>query len=232
MSFMFKGPAALTAGSTIPAASINSALLGDTDLAVGDDLTVGDNLTVTGDLTVSGTVGLTVSGTGGISVSGNGGLTVSGTGGITVSGTGGITVSGADGLTVSGADGLTVTNGPIDEYVVEITDGTTEIDISKCNVLYLSSTIPNTQTVTITLTCPTVKNGHRVFIALLARGSSNVATRLDFGPIGRLYVIGTAGPTTYRYMNLTGIGTNTLVYYSTTKDMWMTIESNSAIAST
>ena len=41
MSFMFKGPAALTTGSTIPAASVNAALSGDTDLTVGDDLTVG-----------------------------------------------------------------------------------------------------------------------------------------------------------------------------------------------
>ena len=229
MSFMFKGPAALTAGSTIPAASINSALSGDTDLTIGDDLTVGDNLTVTGDLTVSGTVGLTVSGTGGISVSGNGGLTVSGTGDLTVSGTGGITVSGTGGITVSSADGLTVTNGPIDEYVVEINNGTTTIDISKCNVLYLASTSPNNATVNINLTWPTVKNGHRVFIALLARGPSNTATQLDFGQIGRLYVTGTTGPTVHRYLILNGIGTNTLIYYSTTKNMWMTIESNAAV---
>ena len=223
MSFMFKGPAALTAGSTIPAESVQAALsTAGTDLAIGDDLTVGDNLTVTGDLTVSGTVGLTVSGTGGISVSGNGGLTVSGTGGISV--------SGADGITVSGTDGLTVTNGPIDEYVVEINNVATEIDISKCNVLYLASTIPNHTTVTITLTWPTVKNGHRVFIALLARGALNTSTRLDFGQIGRLYATGTSGPTAHQYMNLTGIGTHILIYYSTTKNMWMVIESNSAFA--
>ena len=215
MSFMFKGPAALTAGSTIPAESVQAALsTAGTDLAIGDDLTVGDNLTVTGDLTVSGTVGLTVSGTGGISVSGNGGLTVSGTGGISV----------------SGADGITVTNGPIDEYVVEINNGTTTIDISKCNVLYLASTSPNNATVNIILTWPTVKNGHRVFIALLARGALNTTTRLDFG-VNRLYVIGTTGPA-HQYMNLTGIGTNTIIYYSKTKNMWMNIESNSAAAAT
>ena len=167
MSFMFKGPAALTAGSTIPAESVNAALsTAGTDLAVGDDLTVTDDLTVkdviianTGSLTINNSTAIT-------SIEGDGAVLV----------------------TKSYVD-LAVSNTHKVQVLISAPSGVyPPVDLSTHHVYYFANSdhtaqTPNPSTLTCTvLTSPAPVNGHRVFIAWTRRGHGyQTKLRLDFG---------------------------------------------------
>ena len=212
MSFMCKGPAALTAGSTVPAASINSALSGDTDLTVGDDLTVTDDLTVK-DIIIANTGSLTV----------NGSTTIT-----SIEGEGAVLVTKSYvNLAVSNTHKVQVlTSAPSGVY--------TSVDLSTHHVYYFANndhtaSTPNQSTLTCTvLTSPAPVNGHRVFIAWTRRGSGDqTKLKLNFGS----QIV--QGPlNAFSYITLNGLHSSVLLYYASTAVLdgggprWYSIEGN------
>lgn len=207
MSFMFKGPAALTAGSTIPAESVNAALsTAGTDLNIGDDLTVKDVIIAnTGSLTVNGSAAIT-------SIEGGGAVLV----------------------TKSYVD-LVVSNTHKVQVLISAPSGVyPPVDLSTHHVYYFANSdhtaqTPNPSTLTCTvLTSPAPVNGHRVFIAWTRRGHGyQTKLRLDFGSN---IVQGLSNE--FRYIYLNGLHSSVLLYYASTAVLdgvnpkWYSIESN------
>ena len=205
MSFMFKGPAALTAGSTIPAASINAALsTADTDLTIGDDLTVKDVIIAnTGSLTVNGSTPIT-------SIEGGGAVLV--------------TKSYVD-LAVSNTHKVQVlTSAPSGVYP--------PVDLSTHHVYYFADNTYTASTPTIltctVLTSPTPPvNGHRVFIAWTRRGNtSQVMIKLNFGS---QIVEGSENSDSNQYIHIHNLYSSVLLYYVSAEfggPRWLATETN------
>jgi hypothetical protein len=110
------------------------------------------------------------------------------------------------------------------------------IDVSNTNILYFADTTrtANIQ-LTATITWPTVRDGHRLFIAWTKRGGPNVPSiKIDFGADKILHGFGTNGPQ-YRYMTLSGtsgLGQNGILYYSQNLNAWLSFKSNGSTYST
>jgi hypothetical protein len=207
MSFMFKGPAALTAGSTVPAESINSALsVAGTDLTVADDLTVKDIIIAnTGSLTVNGSTPIT-------SIEGGGAVLV----------------------TKSYVD-TAISNTHKVQVLTSVTGGAyLPVDLSTHHVYYFANSdygvsLPYPVTLTCTVsTSPAPVNGHRVFIAWTKRGHGDqTKLKLDFGS----QIV--QGPSNaFRYILLSGLHSSVLLYYASTDVLsgsgprWYPIEGN------
>jgi len=207
MSFMFKGPAALTAGSTVPAESINSALsVAGTDLTVADDLNVKDIIIAnTGSLTVNDSTPIT-------SIEGGGAVLV----------------------TKSYVD-TAISNTHKVQVLIDVTGGAySPVDLSTHHVYYFANidyevSLPYPVTLTCTvLTSPAPVNGHRVFIAWTRRGSGDqTKLKLNFGS----QIV--QGPSNaFRYILLSGLHSSVLLYYASTDVLsgssprWYPIEGN------
>lgn len=210
MSFMFKGPAALTTGSTIPAESVNAALsTAGTDLAIGDDLTVTDDLTVkdviitnTGSLTVNGSTPIT-------SIEGGGAVLV----------------------TKSYVD-TAISNTHKVQVLIHAPSGVyPPIDLSThhvyyfANIDYMAST-PTILTCTV-LTSPAPVNGHRVFIAWTRRGNPlQVTIKLNFGS---QIVEGSLNTDRNQYIHIHDLYSSVLLYYVSAEfggPRWLATENN------
>ena len=212
MAFMFKGPASLTSGSVIPAASVNTALSAEgVDLTVGDDLTVTDDLT-TKDVIIANTGSLTINGSSAISS-------------IAGSGTALVTQNYVD-TAISNTHKVSV--------LTSVTSGSYgTVDLSTHHVYFFAndSYLPGTSTqLTCTVaTSPTPANGHRIFIAWSKRGNSNNASiALDFGSA---IVQGPAGNN--RFINFTGLHASCILYHTTTTNsgsQWYLHETHSNLS--
>jgi hypothetical protein len=217
MSFMFKGPAALTAGSTVPAESINSALsVAGTDLTVGNDLHVTDDLTIGDDLTVKD---------------------------IIITNTGSLTVNGSNPITsIEGGDAVLVTKSYVDtaisnthkvQVLTSVTGGVyPNVNLSTHHVYYFANSdyVLSTSPLTCTMSLSTPVNGHRVFIAWTKRGrEAQTSLKLNFGsPI----VVGASSTVIYRYILFNALHASVLLYYVSAAHggpSWYSIESSVAL---
>jgi hypothetical protein len=201
---MFKGPAALTAGSTVPAESINSALsVAGTDLTVADDLNVKDIIIAnTGSLTVNDSTPIT-------SIEGGGAVLV----------------------TKSYVD-TAISNTHKVQVLIDVTGGAySPVDLSTHHVYYFANSTYTTASSTLTCnvsTSPAPVNGHRVFIAWTKRGAgAQTKLKLDFGS----QIV--QGPSTaFSHISLNGLHSSVLLYYASTDVLdgggprWYSIESN------
>ena len=224
MSFMFKGPASLTTGSVIDAVNVTS-----DNMTVDVDLTVGGDLTVTDDLTVSDVITTTLKfssvGTATSLNQGNAGDT-------------------GDGCVLASKsyvdDRILASNSYVDDKhkVVNhsIAAGTTVIvplDISNVHVLFLNTTSYTGSNNLITFVphwISTVSDGHRIFISWVALSGTQTSPHLkiDFTS-NRIQ----GGSTTLgRYLNLMGLHSNALIYYSATSGKWYSVESSTATITT
>jgi hypothetical protein len=162
MAFMFKGPASLTSGSVVDAASVTA-----DNATVDVDLTVGDDLTVTDVLTVKNII-----------ISNSGSLTINGGAEITsVEGTG-------TALTTK-----SYVDTPSAQFITSMS-GTayTTFSITSNNVLFYNNVSGNhgVPTITATISMPAdpnnLPNGYRVFIAWIRRGGTTATgLKIDFG---------------------------------------------------
>jgi hypothetical protein len=211
MAFMFKGPASLTSGSVIPAASVHTALS-----AEGVDLTIGDDLTVTDDLTVKDVI---IANTGSLTINGSSAISS-----IEGSGTALVTKNYVD-TAISNTHKVSV--------LTSVTSGSYgTVDLSTHHVYYFANTSykPGTSTqLTCTIaTSPIPADGHRIFIAWSNRGNANNASlKLDFGSA----IV--QGDTNRRYLLFNGIHANGILYHTTTTDsgsQWYLIESHGSLS--
>lgn len=195
-----------------PASLTSGSVVTDATSISSADLTATDDIIVGDDLTVADDAAI------------SGDMTVTGT----------LTTNGP----VVANNGITVVSGPLRENILTLTnagDYSGNIDISNYNILYLANSTL-TGNVDVTITWPTVADGQRLFIACINKNAS-ATLRVDFGSTNKIYATLTSGPN-MRYLNLLGIGTNALFYYSAnlvgttgTAGVWMSIESNAATLS-
>jgi hypothetical protein len=210
MAFMFKGPASLTSGSVVDAASVtaDNATV-DIDLMVGDDLTVTDVLT-TKKLIISNSGSLTI----------NGGAEIT-----SVEGTG-------TALTTKSYVDTAVSDMHKVYILLDAPGGVyTNVDLSTHHVYYFANNTYTNSTPTIltctVLTSPAPTNGHRVLIAFIRRGNgAQVTLKLDFGSS---IVEGTGNADAMRYINITSLFSSVLLYYVSAEyggPRWLAHESN------
>lgn len=207
MSFMFKGPASLTTGSVIDASTVTADnMTVDIDLGVTDDLTVGDDLTAVDIFT--GTLKFT--------------------------GTGTVTSVNQGSAGDTGDGKVLATKSYVDDkhkvltYTTISSSNFTSFDIGTTHVLFLDSTSANgVATVNFTPTWSSISDGHRIFIAWIARFSNTTSlVKINFGSNG---IYGSSN--TVQYLNLNELHSNALLYYSATSAKWYSIESNSTTIS-
>jgi len=148
-----------------------------------------------------------------------------------------------DDIAVTGDITATSITAKINESVLVLTSSPSGVypstNISNYNVLYLAGTDDNTTTRTLTVTWSSVVDGHHIFIAWVARhinaGTTSVKVTFNNNAIGNPHTIysgtGTTGPNT-KVLNLNGLGTNALFYYSSDLDAWMANETNAATFTT
>lgn len=221
MSFMFKGPASLTTGSVIDAVNVTS-----DNMTVDVDLTVGGDLTVTDDLTVSDVITTTLKfssvGTATSLNQGNAGDT-------------------GDGCVLASKsyvdDRILASNSYVDDKhkVVNhsIAAGTTvfePLNIGNIHVLFLNTTsYTGNNLITFAPTWNGVSDGHRIFIAWVARSGMPPSTNLkiDFLSTG----IQGVATSLFQFLNLMGLHSNALIYYSATSGKWYSVESSTATIS-
>lgn len=207
MSFMFKGPASLTTGSVIDASTVTADnMTVDIDLGVTDDLTVGDDLTAKDIFSET--------------------LKFTGTGTIT---------SVNQGSAGDIGDGkVLATKSYVDDkhkvltYTTISSSNFTAFDIGTTHVLFLDSTNANgVVTVHFTPTWSSISDGHRIFIAWVARASDvTTLVKINFGSSG---IYGASN--LLQYLHLSELHSNALLYYSSTSGKWYSIESNAATIS-
>lgn len=209
MAFMFKGPASLTSGSVIPAASVNTALS-----AEGVDLTIGDDLTVTDDLTTKDVI-----------IANSGTLTINGSSAISS-----IEGSGTALVTKDYVD-TAISNTHKVSVLTDVTAGSYgTVDLSTHHVYYFANTSYTTATATLTCTVatsPAPENGHRVFIAWTNRGNAAQTTiKMDFGSS---IVEGTVQLDANRYITINALWSSVLLYYVSSAangPRWIATENN------
>ena len=203
---MFKGPASLTTGSVIDAVNVTS-----DNMTVDVDLTVGDDLTVTDDLTVGDVITSTLKFSSvGIATSlnqGNAGDT-------------------GDGRVLASKSYVDDKHKVVNHSIAAGTTVFAPLDIGDIHVLFLNTTLyTGSATVTFTPTWTGVSDGHRIFIAWVARSDTlhTSLIKIDFTSNNIQNI-----STLVRYLNLSGIHSNVLIYYSATSGKWYSVESSGA----
>ena len=206
MSFMFKGPASLTTGSVIDAVNVTS-----DNMTVDVDLTVGDDLTVTNDLTVGDVITSTLKfSSAGIATSlnqGNAGDT-------------------GDGRVLASKSYVDDKHKVVNHLIAAGTNVFEPLDIGNIHVLFLNTTLyTGNNIITFAPTWDGVSDGHRIFIAWVARSGTPPSTliKIDFLSNG---IQGISN--LFQFLNLNGLHSNALIYYSATSGKWYSVESNSA----
>lgn len=148
---------------------------------------------------------------------------------------------GGDLTTTTGDITATSITANIEEKITKLTATSSganygTIDVSNTNILYFADTTrtANIQ-LTATITWPTVRDGHRLFIAWTKRGSTNVpSVKIDFGAANKI-LHGSSGSNSgpqFRYLTLGGLGQNSTLYYSQNLNAWLAFKSNGSTYST
>ena len=205
MSFMFKGPASLTTGSVIDAVNVTS-----DNMTVDVDLTVGDDLTVTDDLTVGDVITSTLKfSSAGIATSLN-------------QGSAGDT---GDGRVLASKSYVDDKHKVVNHSTTNGASSFATLNIGNIHVLFLNTT-PSSgiNNITFAPTWTNVSDGHRIFIAWVARlNNATAAIKINFGANGIQ-----AATNLFQYMDFTGLHSSALIYYSATSGKWYSVESSGA----
>jgi hypothetical protein len=194
---MFKGPAILTAGSSI----IGATFVSTDDLIVNDDLTVNDDLSAQ-DIVATTSFRLSNNTVNSINI-GSGG---------------------AEGTVLATKSYVDTAINYHDNVMPVVTAMTgnnyNTIDVGQYNTIFFGNTSNTTETtLTASITFSSPRNGHRLFIAWVAKGvSSGAVLYIDISnsssptSSGNTFIIGPAGHSR-RYIKFLDIGDNIHLYY-------------------